>query len=120
MDPDSLAIRPETLLGYLSLDVAPPARWLDEREAEPEENERLASRLAEVAHELGGDADDVEVHIEGAVDAGRSWAEMDGGTHVKPAGVSLSGGAIRGPVAAGVRTDAFGVETVVRMVFRGR
>jgi hypothetical protein len=42
-----------------------------------------------VADDIGADADGVEVHIEGAVDAGRSWGEMDRPTNVRPAGVSL-------------------------------
>lgn len=89
VEPEEVRFHPDTLLGYLSLDVAPPARWLDEREGDREDNERLADRLAEVAHDLGGDADDVEVHIEGAVDAGRGWGDTDGPGHVQPAGVSL-------------------------------
>lgn len=89
VDPEGFRFHPEAVLGHLSLDAAPPARWLDDREADPEENERLAHRLAEVAHELGSEADNVEVHIEGAVDAGQGWSEMDLPTHVRPAGVSL-------------------------------
>jgi hypothetical protein len=89
VDPDSFRFHPDGLLGYLTLDAAPPARWLEEREAAPAANEQLASRLAEVAHELGEDADDVEVHIEGSVDAGQGWSEMDEPAHVRPAGVSL-------------------------------
>lgn len=89
VEPDELRFHPDTLLGYLDLDVAPPARWLDQRDGGAEENERLANRLAEVAHDLGGEADEVEVHIEGAVDAGRSWGDVDTPGHVRPAGVSL-------------------------------
>ncbi len=89
-DPGSFFFHPDAVLGWLSLDVAPPARWLDEREPDPDANEELATRLAEVAHELGDEADDVEVHIEGAVDAADSgWTEMEGPGRVRPAGVSL-------------------------------
>ena len=89
-DPGSFVFHPDAMLGWLSLDVAPPARWLEEREPDPDANEELATRLAEVAHELGEEADDVEVHIEGAVDAGSGgWTEMDVPGRVRPAGVSL-------------------------------
>ncbi len=89
-DPNSFLFHPEAMLGWLSLDVAPPARWLEEREPDPDANEELADRLADVAHELGEGTDDVEVHIEGAVDAGGGgWTEMEGPGRVRPAGVSL-------------------------------
>ena len=89
-DPGSFVFHPDAMLGWLSLDVAPPARWLEERDPDPDANEELASRLAEVAHELGEGADDVEVHIEGAVDAAAGgWSEMDVPGRVRPAGVSL-------------------------------
>lgn len=88
--PDSFEFHPDAVLGWLSLDVAPPARWLEEREPDPDANEQLATRLAEVAHELGEEADNVEVHIEGAVDArGEGWTEMEVPGRVRPAGVSL-------------------------------
>lgn len=90
VDPEALDFRPDAMLGYLNLDVAPPSLWLEEREAGPEENERLASRLAEVAREIGGEADSVEVHIEGTLEAEAEagWAD-DGPLAVRPAGVSL-------------------------------
>lgn len=78
----------DVMLGYLSVDVAPPALWLDERSAEPAENERLAKRLARMAKRTGAQADTVEVHIEGALDASEEgWADEAAG--VRPAGVSV-------------------------------
>lgn len=88
-DPGSFDFHPDAMLGWLSLDVAPPARWLEDREPDPDANEQLATRLAEVARDLGDRADNVEVHIEGAVDATGGWTEMDVPGRVRPAGVSL-------------------------------
>jgi len=82
-----LEIHPEAMLGYLSVDVAPPALWLQERDAGPEANERLAERLAKLAQEIGKDASSVEVHIEGALDAEDGWADVS--AKVRPAGVSV-------------------------------
>lgn len=87
LDPEELAFDPEVVLGYLNLDVAPPTLWLDERESNPATNERLASRLADMAKETGSDSDAVEVHIEGALDPAGGWE--DPGEHVRPAGVSV-------------------------------
>ena len=86
---DSLfAFHPEVMLGSLVIDVAPPALWLDERPADPEENERLARRLGILAQDVGRDADAVEVHIEGALDASEEgWA--DSAARIRPAGVSV-------------------------------
>jgi len=86
---DSLfAFHPDVMLGSLVIDVAPPALWLDERPADPEENERLARRLGILAQDVGRDADAVEVHIEGALDASEEgWA--DSAARVRPAGVSV-------------------------------
>lgn len=82
------AFHPSVMLGSLVIDVAPPALWLDERPADPEENERLARRLGILAQEVGRDADAVEVHIEGALDASEEgWA--DSAARVRPAGVSV-------------------------------
>ncbi|MGD8496166.1 MAG: hypothetical protein PVF05_08215 [Gemmatimonadales bacterium] len=79
---------PDVVLGVLSVDVAPPALWLEERSAEPAENERLARQLAGMAQRTGGEADTVEVHIEGALDASaEGWADDAAG--VRPAGVSV-------------------------------
>lgn len=89
-DPDDspVAFHPDVMLGYLSVDVAPPALWLDERSAEPVENEHLARRLAQMAKRTGAQADAVEVHIEGALDASEEgWA--DEAASVRPAGVSV-------------------------------
>lgn len=85
--PEGLAFAPDLVLGYLNVDVAPPARWLERREAGADANERLASRLADLAREIGGDADAVEVHIEGAMEAGTGWVERP--SSVRPAGVSM-------------------------------
>ena len=87
-DDSPVAFHPDVMLGYLSVDVAPPALWLDERSAEPVENERLARRLAQMAKRTGAQADSVEVHIEGALDASEEgWA--DEAAAVRPAGVSV-------------------------------
>lgn len=78
----------DVLLGTLTVDSAPPGLWLDEQPADPEANERLARRLAVMAQELGRDADSVEVHIEGSLDASEEgWA--DEAVRVRPAGVSV-------------------------------
>lgn len=87
-DDSPVDFHPDVMLGYLSVDVAPPALWLDERSAEPVENERLARRLAQMAKRTGAQADAVEVHIEGALDASEDgWA--DEAAAVRPAGVSV-------------------------------
>lgn len=79
---------PDVMLGYLGVDVAPPGLWLDERSAEPAENEQLARQLAQMAQRSGKQADTVEVHIEGALDASEDgWA--DEAASVRPAGVSV-------------------------------
>ena len=83
-----LAFHPDVMLGTLVLDVAPPSLWLDERPADPDANERLARRLGIMAQEVGREADTVEVHIEGALDASEEgWA--DDAARVRPAGVSV-------------------------------
>lgn len=81
-----IQFHPESLLGFINLDIAPPTLWLDERKSEPEENERLARELAELAQDIGTDSDSVEVHIEGALDATEGWADT---SRVRPAGVSI-------------------------------
>jgi hypothetical protein len=75
------------MLGFLNIDVAPPALWLEERQADPDANERLATKLAVAAKDLGAGADAVEVHIEGALDAGGGWSEA--AADVRPVGVSI-------------------------------
>lgn len=83
-----LAFHPDVMLGTLVLDVAPPSLWLDERPADSDANERLARRLGIMAQEVGREADAVEVHIEGALDASEEgWA--DEAARVRPAGVSV-------------------------------
>lgn len=89
-DPEEppLAFHPDVMLGTLVLDVAPPSLWLEERPADPDANERLARRLGIMAQEVGREADTVEVHIEGALDASEEgWA--DDAARVRPAGVSV-------------------------------
>ncbi len=81
-----LQFHPDALLGYLNLDIAPPALWLEERTSAPEENEKLAGQLAEMAQDIGTECDSVEVHIEGALDASEGWADT---SRVRPAGVSI-------------------------------
>lgn len=85
--PGNLSFPPDLMLGYLNVDVAPPARWLERREADADANERLAKRLAELAREIGGEADAVEVHIEGMMEADTGWVERP--STVRPAGVSM-------------------------------
>ncbi len=83
-----VGFHPEAMLGYLTLDIAPPTLWLEEREADPDANEILARRLALMAQEVGREADAVEVHIEGALDASEEgWADRT--AQVRPAGVSV-------------------------------
>jgi len=76
------------MLGFLNVDVAPPALWLQERQADRDSNERLAVRLAREAQETGAGADVVEVHIEGALDAAAGWSDA-AAADVRPAGVSI-------------------------------
>ena len=78
---------PEVMLGFLHIDVAPPALWLDERESDPGRNEALASRLTQVAQDVGAASDTVEVHIEGALDPEGGWE--DPREQVRPAGVAV-------------------------------
>jgi hypothetical protein len=79
---------PDVMLGYLSVDVAPPGLWLDRRSTDPADNELLARELALMAQSTGGEANTVEVHIEGALDASEEgWADEAAG--VRPAGVSV-------------------------------
>ncbi len=79
---------PDAMLGYLCVDVAPPALWLERCSEEPSETERLARELALMAQQTAGEADTVEVHIEGALDASQEgWADEAAG--VRPAGVSV-------------------------------
>lgn len=83
-----VAFHPDVMLGYLSADVAPPSLWLDRRTADAAGNERLARGLARMAQHTGGEANTVEVHIEGALDASEEgWA--DEAANVRPAGVSV-------------------------------
>lgn len=87
LDPAALRPDPSVLLGFLNLDVAPPALWLDELEGDLEANERLAGRLTRLARAVGSHADVVEVHIEGALDAAEGWSDPE--AQVRPAGVSV-------------------------------
>lgn len=85
-EPD-LELDPEVMLGFLHVDVAPPALWLEERESDSRRNEALASRLTQVAQEVGAGSDGVEVHIEGALDPEGGWE--DPRDSVRPAGVAI-------------------------------
>lgn len=87
LDPESLEIDPEVMLGFLHVDVAPPSLWLEERESDPATNEALAAQLTRIAQEVGVGSDTVEVHIEGALDPEGGWA--DPREHVRPAGVAV-------------------------------
>ncbi|MGH7539830.1 MAG: hypothetical protein ACRELC_02405 [Gemmatimonadota bacterium] len=86
-DPDQIALDPDVMLGFLHIDVTPPALWLETRESSPTRNDALTARLAQVAQEVGAASDTVEVHIEGALDPGGGWADPQG--HVRPAGVAV-------------------------------
>lgn len=127
VDPGSLELDPEVMLGFLHVDVAPPSLWLEERESDPATNEELAERLTSVAREVGAGSDTVEVHIEGALDPDDGWA--DAGDHVRPAGVAvhfsfdipLVGATERtlaSTFARGSRVAADALERL-RVVFRG-
>jgi len=87
--PDSIVeFHPDVMLGYVCVDVAPPALWLERRSASPVENEQLARELGLMAQQTGGHANTVEVHIEGALNASEEgWA--DEAATVRPAGVSV-------------------------------
>lgn len=87
LDPGSLEIDPEVMLGFLHVHVAPPSLWLEERESDPATNEALAAQLTRIAQEVGVGSDTVEVHIEGALDPEGGWA--DPREHVRPAGVAV-------------------------------
>jgi hypothetical protein len=80
-------LNPEVMLGFVHVDVSPPALWLDERESDPARNEALATRLADIAQEVGSNSDAVEVHIEGALEASDEWTDRQG--TVRPAGVAV-------------------------------
>lgn len=85
---DDLVFDRAVLLGFLNVDVAPPALWLEERQADPDANERLAARLAKAAQDVGAGADAVEVHMEGALDAAAGWSDA-AAADVRPVGVSV-------------------------------
>ena len=82
-----LELDPEVMLGFVHVDVAPPVLWLDERESDPTRNEALATRLGQVAEEVGSSSDTVEVHIEGALDASDGWRDQQ--ENVRPSGVAV-------------------------------
>ena len=84
---DALELDPEVMLGYVHIDVAPPALWLDERESNPSRNDALAARLSRVAQDVGSVSDTVEVHIEGALDPQGAWSGP--GESVRPAGIAV-------------------------------
>lgn len=124
---DKLQLDPEVMLGFVHVDVAPPALWLDERESNPSRNEALASRLTQVAQDVGTSSDTVEVHIEGALDPEGGWT--DSRDNVRPAGVAvhfsfdipLVGSGERELADVFDRAAAVGAEAVegMRAVFRG-
>jgi hypothetical protein len=122
-----LDLDPEVMLGFLHVDVAPPALWLDERESDPRRNEALASQLTRVAQEVGAASDSVEVHIEGALDAEGGWE--DPRENVRPAGVAvhfsfdiplvgIDERALAGVFTRGAAVAAEALEGI-RTVFRG-
>ena len=84
---DALELDGDVMLGYVHIDVAPPALWLDERESNPSRNDALATRLSRVAQEVGAVSDTVEVHIEGALDPDGGWTDPT--ENVRPAGVAV-------------------------------
>lgn len=85
--PEELHLDPSVMLGFLSVDVAPPGLWLEERESTPVTNERLAAGLTELAQEVGTESDAVEVHIEGALRPDGGWSDSQ--ETVRPAAVSV-------------------------------
>jgi len=82
-----LELDPEVMLGFVHVDVAPPALWLEERASDPGRNEALATRLTKVAQDVGAGSDSVEVHIEGSLDPDVGWE--DPRESVRPAGVAV-------------------------------
>ena len=122
-----LELDSDVMLGFLHVDVAPPALWLDERESDSGRNEELASRLTQIAQEVGEASDTVEVHIEGALDPEGGWE--DPRESVRPAGVAvhfsfdiiLAGTGERELAAVFGRGAAVAAEAVerIRTVFRG-
>lgn len=127
--PDAIVrFHPDVMLGYVTVEVAPPTLWLDRLSPDSAGNERLARELALMAQETGGEADTVEVHMEGALDASvEGWA--DEGATVRPAGVSvhfsfeipLAGTGERelGHIfVAGARTAAAAIEAMRRVFQR--
>ena len=84
---EALELDGDVMLGYVHIDVAPPALWLDERESNPSRNDALATRLSRVAQKVGAVSDTVEVHIEGALDPDGGWADPT--ENVRPAGVAV-------------------------------
>ena len=107
---DDLEFDRSVMLGFLNIDVAPPALWLEERQADPDANERLASRLAVAAKDIGAGADAVEVHIEGALDAGGGWSESP--ADVRPVGVSIH-------ISYDIPLDGTGERELVRIFAAG-
>ena len=84
---DRMELNPEVMLAVVHVDVSPPALWLDERESDPTRNEALATRLTDIAQEVGSNSDAVEVHIEGALESSDEWTERRG--TVRPAGIAV-------------------------------
>lgn len=124
---ERLELDSEVMLGFVHVDVAPPALWLDERQSDPDRNEALASRLTQVAQDVGTGSDTVEVHIEGALDPEGGW--NDPRENVRPAGVAvhfsfdipLAGTGERELATVFQRGAAVAAEAVegIRTVFRG-
>ena len=84
---DRMELNPEVMLAFVHVDVSPPALWLDERESDPTRNEALATRLTDIAQEVGSNSDAVEVHIEGALESSDEWTDRRG--TVRPAGIAV-------------------------------
>ena len=124
---DQMELNPEVMLGFVRVDVSPPALWLDERESDPVRNEALATQLTDIAQEMGSNSDAVEVHIEGALESSDEWTDRRG--TVRPAGISvhfsfgvpLIGISERELSAVFSRGAAVASKTVegIRTVFRG-
>lgn len=124
---ERLELDPDVMLGFLHVDVAPPALWLEERPSDVVRNEELAARLTRVAQQVGLASDTVEVHIEGALDPEGGWS--DPRESVRPAGVAvhfsfdipLAGTGEREFAEVFGRGAAVAAEAVegIRTVFRG-
>ncbi len=83
---DWLGLNPESILGFVRVDVTAPSNWLEERESDASRDDLLLSRLQHIAEETGTVADAFGVDVAGAVDMHEGWQAAD---HLRPADVAL-------------------------------